>query len=776
MSFFTSNKRSNIRSWVYWALLLAPILVFYRIVFGHQTISGDYLSGYVQDPVLYRYFTELGFDPMWEPARSGGIPFSGNPSTQAFHFPRWLLTHFPGFLEGYALDLLLLKHFVLLIFGQSASYFVLRRLTGWGRLVCYLVSFASVYNLSTLDSFRYGISLDALTYGQVLILTLLYFLETAELGALVAIALLAQLFFTSSYYPTIPFLGFIGGGCALLFLAYRGLSLGESTVRLAQAAFAGTCGVLMAAPNWLHLTELVEWNSRRVHASTLDWANFQPLEKKIGPFINFTRPWGAEVHSGFGSTSVLPLGLGALGLGVARKLQYWPLLLWLVFPFVYAMGAQTPVLEFFFNHVPGFSSIRVPGRILGFMPVIFISVLVIAKSSRVDLKSARTAMKASALLNALALLISLWFLFRYPSNGWRGVVVFPDSPEIFYPSYWTQSLKLVWIALGFGACAAFFLATRLAALLPVLVAISVLQALIVVSHGTWMESRIPSPTRKELNARDYLPAYPRGQDTQNSGGADSVDGFAVIPFVAFAKAAAPVMNCYYPFNEDQREIGVALPYYLSNNIFCRKGEQDVFQSLRLEKSCTASTVIHTYLTSPDCDLGLDPATTNLNLRELNQRNELLSLTHNVLKLKVATKTDSVLVTRFPLITSNWSALIDDREAPIIKVNGVFVGVKVPAGAHIVSVRYLSGRVLFAYNLVFAGFFALFAGIVLLKRKAFRAPMAVALLFGAAVVLSLGARFVQKRAIRDALADASLPNSYQTLLVKQLERWGITQKF
>ena len=46
----------------------------------------------------------------------------------------------------------------------------------------------------------------------------------------------------------------------------------------------------------------------------------------------------------------------------------------MAFPFVYALGRATPLFPLFFRHVPGFGSLRVPGRVFVMLPLILVLV------------------------------------------------------------------------------------------------------------------------------------------------------------------------------------------------------------------------------------------------------------------------------------------------------------------------------------------------------------------------------------------------------------------
>jgi len=766
------NKISNLlRNPSFYGILISPFIIFYWTLFGSETIGQDYLSGHFDEPLMHKFLTLKGIYPMWEMIRTGGIPYSGNPNAQIFYFPRWIYSLMPGFLSGHELIILLLRHFILFAVGQGFCYFTLRKLSSFNRLICFLVSFISVYNLSTLDAFRYGIYLDTYIFGMCLIFSMLIYLRTFESRYLLAVILCSESAICGSYYPGLPFIVLFGSLLAILFPIYDKISRKCLWQKYARLGVAAICGFLIAAPNWLPLTELLKVNFRRVAGTDISWANFAPMTP-LTFFWNIAHPFSAEVHSGFGGSTFLPLLLGVVGLYFISNLKRnWPLLILIVFTPLYAVGRVSPLYRFFYYYVPGFGSIRAPGRIMIFLPLILIMCLIVTSVfSKIEFKK---YFKISAGVNSLLLLMFIIEQLKYPSPGWKGRSLYETTPEEFFPDFWSQGHRVFWMGLGVLACFLFFrIADRGKSKRTwgALLVVTLVQTWMIVGHGTWHQPKRASQTLSELENRNYLPVY--GAQSGIRGGADAAEGFATTPFVHFADAASPVMNCYYPFNSDQKDRGVLLPFYLSNNLICLNTDKEIMESLKAERTCTEKTVIHTYAVSstvPLCKSSSGSSLTNKNLVELNKNNVVRSLTNNVVSFDIDSPNDAIFATRYPLVTDNWSGWLDGVEVPIINVNGAFVGMNVPKGKHNVKVVYLSALTLHSFELVFVGIaLALIGASVLLLKKRKNAVVASIVTL---IACFFGNSHLQKVISERARIEIQLNNNYSHLLEEQIQRWS-----
>ena len=473
-------------------------------------------------------------------------------------------------------------------------------------------------------------------------------------------------------------------------------------------------------------------------------------------FAGFFAPWAAEVHSGFSGSTLILLILAGAGIYIVRDFKrLWPLLLFLSFPFLYTFGASSPIYLFFFHYVPGFSSIRVPGRVMYMLFLcVFGTALVISKKfSRKNLTT--SAIWTGRLCFGL-LLLSFLELFRRPNSPWGGHSLFELTPEKLNPSFWTQNAKAIWIALGLVASLSFskaFQQKRLAMIL--LTVTTITQTGMLMHHGTWRVPRANSATQEEFQKANHLPLYGSSPLLAVSGLAEGTWGTATVPYSRFYKAAEDRANCYLPIHQKIETKPVVLPFYLSDRQQCVTTDQEALDQIK-NRPCSKQTPLLTFVTQPLC-----PSTANSNLAQLNQGNHLVYLTPNLVRIAVQTTTPSVLVTPYPAITDNWSALVDGSPHQLTTVNGAFLGIQVPAGQHWIEIKYLSQKIIWSYRIFFITLL-LVLGIALRKKWTL---LAVLTCLG---VVTYG--ILEKDFVRKAEAKIELNNNYGTLLAEQLLIW------
>jgi hypothetical protein len=169
-------------------------------------------------------------------------------------------------------------------------------------------------------------------------------------------------------------------------------------------------------------------------------------------------------------------------------------------------------------------------------------------------------------------------------------------------------------------------------------------------------------------------------------------------------------------------------------------------------------------------------TPGANLAGLNERNRIRALTTNVFALEVDAPRDAILVTPLPQATANWTGWVDGEKAPLLSVDGAFLGLRVPAGPHTLSIRYFSTKLVLGYRIAFATVLALAAAA--LARLAWARPLRLApravlaaFLVAALVTTALPAYRRWERTFEaSARTEATLNHDYPELLARQLERW------
>jgi hypothetical protein len=754
--------------------LLPPLVFLGWMVLGPFTLGNDYLNYPVQGAQSLRFLTGEGLEPMWYPHATGGIPIGGLFFAQYFHLPAWLTSHASGFWTGDALRWIGLRHLLLLAVAQALFYAAFRRGARLGPGQSYLLSFACVYQLRTLDALRYGIGLDGTVYSQgVVLLSGLHVLGPSPVWlALVAVS--TQLLFTCGYPVIIPFAAL----AAVVGLPVLVRAVGPTAVlgRGLQTAAAALVGFLLAAPNWLALTEWLSVNETRVARPTLDWAGTWAM-RPPALLDNLLFPWRAEVHSAFGgSTLVLLVVLTTVLALVRRGRTAWPLLLAVAFPFVYALGEATPLFPFFFAHVPGFSVLRAPGRSLAMLPLLLVAVALWLQTSRLE-REGEPFLEWEVRSAALATLVLTLGGLAWLALGGSGSAL-PEYCAATLTDYWTPARQALWLGLGVVVTAAALRARARAPAFAVLILATAAQTGMMLRHGTWTRERPSTPTREDFRRVSHLPLYGEAPLHAANEPREQSEGTATAAYSRFVRTAKGRANCFLPVLRNRGDRGVLLPFYLSDRIECVASREVALSRLRSGPGCLVEPATPAVLLVAPCPKvpAGESRVAGADLAALNERNRIRSLTPNVFSLDVDTPREAILVTPLPEATANWTGWIDGEPAPLLNVYGAFLGLRVPAGPHTLSVRYFSTRLVLGYRIAFATALSLAAaGLLRLVlavpiRPPLRAAFALGLLTALTVTTLAAYRAWERSFEARARSEAALNHGYPELLARQLERW------
>jgi hypothetical protein len=760
------NAAARLLHPVLWGILLPPLVFFGWMLGGAATIGNDYPLFHVRSALSLRFYDSLGLEPMWYPHLGGGIPIGGLILAQYFHLPAWLQSHLPGFWEGHALTWITARHLLLFALLHGAFYAACRRLLGAGRTASYVLSFAFVYNARTLDAFRYGPGLDVTVYGQCAVLLAIAYILRAGRWRLALLTLATQLLLTGGYPVLIPLLLVAAGlTFALLLLSGRVDPKGAFR-RGAQVAIAASVGALLAAPAVAAIVDFLLVNQARVAQPTLEWASAWSLTG-VGLLQSAVAPWTADVNSAYGGNTLIPLLLATLAFWAAADLRRrWAVLVVLAFPFAYALGVPSPIYRFFFRFVPGFASLRVPARMLMVLPLLVFAVLLWmrGRTPGVDMLAdgeVRRAARLAALLNLAAATGILVLVVTGP----RLDALAADLSPLRLTKFWSTPWEALWLLLGIGASAAFAFVPRRSAGL-VLVAATIVQTGLVMAHGTWVTAPPPGATREGFARANQLPLYGEAPFWASNELNEHAEASATVAYSQFVKAAGSQANCYLPIDPDRRKRGVLLPLYLSTNLIAAATREEALTQLRSEGGCRYDGSTRTVVTAPSAPSM--PEATPRELAALNARTRLLVLQPNRVRVAVELSREAVLVTPYPAATDHWSGAIDGRPVELILVNGGFLGLPIPAGAHFVDIRYFSRRMHLGWRVFLATMVALAAaGTLAVPRSRPRRFLAAALVAALALV---GAWRLDLWYVGRATADVLLPNDYPALLRRQLDRW------
>ena len=629
--------------------------------------------------------------------------------------------------------------------------------------------------MRNLDAVRYGTGIDGVVYAQaVVLLGMLHVLQPSRvLLALAAVA--SQLLLTCGYPVAIPFVALTAMLGFPVLSRVVGLRL---VLRRGLAAVGATLvGFLLAAPNWLALTEWISVNETRVAKPTLEWAGAWTM----GPsgLLDNLSPWRADVTSAFGGSTLLVLVLATVVVALVRRARMaWPLLLAVAFPFVYSLGRATPLFPFFFAHVPGFSLLRVPGRSFVMLPVVLVlSVLWLRAPRRGQEAEGEPFLeweaRAAALLTvALGLGWLSWLALGLP------VATLPEYCPATLSEYWTPARQILWLALGFVAAVTALRARASRPAFVVLILAAAVQTGMIFRHGTWTEERPRTPTREDFRRASHLPLYGELPLQAINEPREESEGTATTAYARFVRTAKGRANCFLPILRSRGDRGVLLPFYLSDRVECVASREAALARLRSGPGCLVEPAVPVVLLTAPCPpmQAGEGRPAGADLAGLNQGNRVRFLTTNLFTLDVDTPREAILVSPIPEATANWTGWLDGMPAPLLGVDGAFLGLRVPAGRHTLGLRYFSTRIVLGYRIAFATALALAAaGLVRLAwvgslRPGARAAFAVGLVAAlAGMALPAYSRWESSFVAR-ARKEATLNHNYPDLLARQLERW------
>jgi len=475
-----------------------PFLLFWWTFpfISDRTLGNDYGMFVPPMQMELQFALRTGTVPLFVPGFSGGQPASALTLGQLFHPVSHVAARVPGYWTGHALDAGTLLKLLELGLTHLVVFCFLRRLR-LQPVPAWLVALAAVYNLRMLDSFRYNIALESYTALLLLCSSLGFlFLDPDRRWPRLAVAACAYLLVASGHAQWAYF-GLIGASalCIALPFAVPAIVPGwraAAPFRTTVTAFAAmAAGVLLASayavPFYFEFMQNNAWRVGRDYA----WASelSQPVRDLLGSLYD---PLNSDVHGAFGGSALIVLAAGVPALRLFRIrvptviIAVWGFSALIV---VAAAGSSTPIYRFLFDHVPFWSSFRVPGRLtLVMMPALVL--LMAWAAAPADGEGANRRLPALAVVAALALIA--WHALPHP-------LVASDSHYSPYRinrlSWWADVVAVGLLVASLVALAGI---GRSAGRRPRLETVC---ALIVVGHtallmlwGTWRWPKPPPPT------------------------------------------------------------------------------------------------------------------------------------------------------------------------------------------------------------------------------------------------------------------------------------------
>jgi hypothetical protein len=367
-------------------LLLPFVMLSWLLPFvSRQTIGNDYSIFALLAQLDMMWSVWKGTFPLYMPGFAGGHSTAAMTLGQLYHPISWVSSLMPGYSNGLALEWNTFFRLLSLGLVHLLLFYTCRRLA-LGRLAAFHCTLPVVYNLRTLDSFRYAAALEGYT-GMLLVVATgaLVFLDERSKGRVVLLAIATYLTVVSGH-PQWAFLGMTG---AMLFLGIfpwlaRTIHPGLPSLRADRCTRyyrrigigLGT-GALLSAPYGLtFFFEFFRTNQARAGNTDYAWT-LGFADSLRGELANFLLPLHADVHGAFGGSglflvaAMLPLALLVKRPPVALLVAYAVGLLALLF----SVGSELPVHRYFTQHMPLFESFRTPGRIMIWIPIFVLPIL-----------------------------------------------------------------------------------------------------------------------------------------------------------------------------------------------------------------------------------------------------------------------------------------------------------------------------------------------------------------------------------------------------------------
>jgi hypothetical protein len=639
-------------------LLLPFVLFYWQFPFlGRLTIGNDYPAWGIGQQMMLQYSLHHGTFPLFMPGFADGQVAAAMTLGQMAHPFSHVAACMPGYWSGRALEWNTLLRLLSLGFVQLILFRLLRRL----RLsipLSFTISFVTVYNLSMLDSFRYGASLENYT-GSLLLCAAMafFFLKPSRFGGPLAIVA-TTCWLTCGGHPQKMYYGFLAAAIAFLFIPAL-LSDEAAPSKTRRHYFVAVpllvlLGILLSSFYLFpFLADFMGDNSIRV-GQDFGWSLI-PRDSIPGLLGSLVRPLGGDVHGAFGSASIAALVCLAPLVLFSRRQRRFPLLTaWLTAAVVLlcSFGDKTPVYGLFWKYFPFTSSFRGPVRITVVLPFLFL--LMLARLLRRENGADRFPILLIA--GAIPLYwISYHLVSRVPADPAA------MTPQRIHPMPPWVEPALLWLGLGTFLLALLHLlpkidrrrlASRIAGGgLAIFVAA---QGVIEMRFGTWVAPRHDKPTMQEMDRqiRKKL-TYCLGSDysLQSSQVTRQKSRSTVDAYLArFWR------RCVRTGDEE------ASYAYMAGH--------DVSRTLCLESAV-----------APGAENGAETIAGA-------DRLELRYASFNRLDFDLQAEAPGYMTLAFPY-SNNWRAFVDRAPASLFRGNGYLLAVPLTAGSHRVRFEYHS---------------------------------------------------------------------------------------
>lgn len=647
-------------------MLVLPWVVLYWLDPWLSTLSigADYPAFSINDQLILQFSLAHGTMPLFVPGFAFGQSVGAATLGQLFHPVSHLAALLPEYWSGGALRNYTLVNLLTLGLTGAAVSVALRRI-GIGPVATLLASFLLLFNLRMLDFLRYGASLQSylgFVLASVALLRLAAVGPTARGVVLLAVATTLML---CSGHPQAAYLGMLGLVviAPLAPILVADLAPGAHRARptgmrfLASAGAGLALGTLLASAYLLPFGIDFALDARQRTANDFAWVYTPFGTASVTSLLHSVfKPLWSDVHGSFAGSALFAV---PLLLPLLRLLRPIPRSIWLCWSLAIvilavALAQTLPLYFVLWKLVPGFSAFRVPGRVTMLAPLPLALVLAwIVECEPVVVQllgKARRIAPATILGAAAALLYLVYGLLPWPAEAnelappIRINELAPHVGGIVRASGVAALVLLAW----YGASR-----SRLVAAGLVLVVVA--QQALVLRAGTWVVQAGPTRTYAELEAMQ-----------RGSPGFHGDPGAALEP--------ATITTWRGTLGKRARRPPLSSLHWLERRVASRD------EALLAQQDGRRPGEVFVEDTAADLPAAPRP--------ERRGESVLEEVTFNRQRFVVTVLAPALLRVGQPH-SANWSATIDGHPVPVLRVDGAWLGVRVPRGRSVVELRYLS---------------------------------------------------------------------------------------
>lgn len=650
-------------------IFLLPFLMFSWIMpfISRFTLGNDYSVFSIGNQMELMFALKTGTFPLFIPGFGGGQSFSALTTGQVFHPITYIKAILPGYWTGKALEWNTFFRILSLGVVQFFLFKFLRNLR-FNSTISLILSTIAVYNMRSLDLFRYGSALESWTGYLLLCASIgLYCIRPTKLKGLLAI-IGSTYWLVCSGHPQNMYYGFIGGIIFTIIIPFYINSITQQKMEgkeilhfWAVSGFASFIGILLSSAYLLPFYfDFLATNAGRVNQG-YQWANTF-CDTFSGTINNFFQPLHSDVHGAFGGSSLFLVAALIPFLKLFRVKI--PKIIWIVWgisliAFLHMQGERLPIHYYTWKYFPLASSTRIAGRISFILPVFLMLLLgwVFKYKTKISvLKFNHINISCQTVLS----IVSIFALIAY--------LLLPESIVENNTQFWATSIRqihpyiegLVYFV-GMISIAIFFLhgqsQKKNRSIEYLLFSFVCLQLFLIFPYATWISKKQETPSYMKMLAQK------KRNLTQHV-----FTGYGLSTKTITAHGRETSLE---PF------LGKIYQKYL-----VAKNNRAAYKIMRKDRS-PDEVVLENYQPG-QCFLGNEM----LRAKYANSGVDIQYASFNRLVFNVYTVNPGFFGLAFPY-SLNWNATVNHSKATILRANGAYMAVCLPPGKSSVEFRYTS---------------------------------------------------------------------------------------